>query len=109
MAVLEFPHALPSTAAEVREFTDWLVGAELPADDAGRLELIETLEVLKAAAAAVQAETTVVYAVGKESRRVVADVAAARHESPQKTRTAGRGREGVGRGDALHPGGVAGG
>ncbi|MFI7585708.1 DUF222 domain-containing protein [Spongisporangium articulatum] len=85
MAVLELPRAYPSTADEVREFTDWLVGAEPPTDDAGRLELIQTLEILKSAAAAVQVRATAEYAASVANpRKAAKEIARARHESPHQ-------------------------
>ncbi|HVK27055.1 MAG TPA: hypothetical protein VM575_01850, partial [Nocardioides sp.] len=85
------------TAEEVRSFVDRVVTAGCADDPVEQVDVIAALEVLKSAASAVQAETSVVYdarrradeaAAGvraaRQGRGVAAEIGLARRESPHR-------------------------
>ncbi|NYI46236.1 hypothetical protein BJ993_003316 [Nocardioides aromaticivorans] len=85
------------TAEEVRSFVDRITAGVCPDDPAAQIDVIAALETLKSAAAAVQAELSVVYdarrradeaAAGvqaaRQGRGVASEIALARRESPHR-------------------------
>ncbi|QSR25363.1 HNH endonuclease [Nocardioides aromaticivorans] len=85
------------TAEEVRSFVDRITAGVCPDDPAAQIDVIAALETLKSAAAAVQAELSVVYdarrraneaaagvGAARQGRGVASEIALARRESPHR-------------------------
>jgi hypothetical protein len=75
--------AVELTAEEVRSFVDRIVTAGCADDPVEQVDVIAALEVLKSAAAAVQAETSVVYDARRRADEAAAGVRAAGVGAPK--------------------------